>query len=168
MEHPPHRVHVVARESPVARRIQIAEKELFLKSQCDASNGACDLSRDESLSASGTLVIEQNAVTDEHIIRLAIVHGVPVRGHLAHRIRTARAKRGRLRLRPGCTPEHLGAARLIDANLAPPGLLEVTHRLENPDRADADDVGGVLRLIEREADAGTRPEAVAPPGPAAV
>src|SRR5258706_276499 len=61
LQHPPHRVDVVAGVAPVALRVQVAEPELLREPQFDPGHAVGDLAADELDPAARRLVIEQNA-----------------------------------------------------------------------------------------------------------
>ena len=50
----------------------------------------------------------------------------------------------------GYLAEHLGRTRLVQLRRAPAPLVVIAQRLEQSQRAQADHVGGVFRLIERD------------------
>ena len=69
----PHTLHIVFGIAPVAVGIEVAEIELVLQAIYDASHCYCDFSGYESLTATLTLVIEENAIHSIHSVALAIV-----------------------------------------------------------------------------------------------
>src|SRR6266851_1496315 len=105
-----------AGEAPIALGVEIAKVELVLQAFLDARGGARHLARHEGLAAARALMIEEDAVADEHIIGLAVIDGVPMRRDLAHRVRRARIERRALALRRRGGAVHLGRARLIAAH----------------------------------------------------
>ena len=78
LQHAPHRVDVVAGESPVALGIEVAHAQLGRQTELDACHGVRDLASHELDAASRRLVIEQDAAHRIQPVRLAIVHGDPV------------------------------------------------------------------------------------------
>ncbi len=57
-------------------------------------------------------------------------------------------------------PEHLGGSRLIIAHITSVTIVMVANRFEQAERAEADHVRGVLRLIERDPDVRLRGEII--------
>src|ERR1043166_3324569 len=90
LQHPPHRLDVIARESPVALRAQVAEIESALRAGDDAPHRPRNLAGDKILAASWGFVIEEDSVGDEQAIRLSMIHCEPVRCDLADGVRAAR------------------------------------------------------------------------------
>jgi hypothetical protein len=79
----------------------------------------------------------------------AVVHGGPVREQLGHAIRAARVEGGVLRLRHlGGSAEQFARAGLVEARAM--RQTQRAHGLQQPQRAQAIDVGGVLRLLEAD------------------
>lgn len=110
--------------------------------------GARHLARDKGFAAPRALVIEHDAVADEYPVGLAIIDRMPMRRDLADRVRAARVERRSFVLGCGCVAEHLGRSRLI----IPHGLAAIrdmiADSLEQAERAEHDDVRGVLRDLE--------------------
>src|SRR5262249_24447703 len=141
----------------VALRLKVAEVKLALKPMLDAPDGARDLPRDESLPATTTLVVEQDPVAHEHPVRLAIVLGDIERVRLGCSVETPRVKQRRLALRRlDDLAEELARARLLELG----GRARLANRLEQSHRAEASDLAGVLRDVERDADVGLRAKVV--------
>lgn len=63
---------------PITKGIQITQLEEFLLAEADLRHGASDLTRYEGLTTTGTLVVEEDTVTGEHIVSLAVVDNDPV------------------------------------------------------------------------------------------
>src|SRR5579862_198277 len=149
LQRKPHRFHVVSSETPIALGFEISEKELLLQPLLDATDRARDLAGYESFSALRTLVIKQDSIADKQAVGLPVIDGVPVGGHLADRIRTARIERGMLVLRRGGCPEHFGGPGLIITNLLAALADMITQRFEQPQRTQCIHVGGVFGDVER-------------------
>ena len=147
LQHPPHGLDVVLRVAPVPLRVQVPEPQLLLPPLLDRRHAHRDLPGHEVLSAAGGLVVEEDAVRDVHPVALAVVHGHPVAVDLGDRVGRAGMEGRSLRL-GGLLhqPEHLRAARLVDAGVEP----EVAHRVEHAQDADRGDVRGVHRHVERD------------------
>ena len=92
--HQPHRLDIVAGKSPVAFGIEVAQEELVLQTELDASGGAHDLSRYKRLAPSRTFVIEENAAAGKKAVAFPVVCCDPVRVELRHTVRRTRIKRG--------------------------------------------------------------------------
>ena len=95
LQHQPHALHVVARVAPVARRVEVAQAHALLHPRLDRRHGPRDLARDKGLAAPRALVVEEDAVDGEHIVRLAVVDDAPVAHQLGARVGGARVE-GRL------------------------------------------------------------------------
>src|ERR1039458_9802891 len=79
LEHEPHGFHVVARIAPIAVRVEIAEVQLALQPKFDAAQRARNLTSDEGLAAPLRLMVKQDAITDEQVVRFAKIDAVPDR-----------------------------------------------------------------------------------------
>ena len=117
LQHHPHRPHVVAREAPVAMRIQVAERKMVGEAELDPRHRVGHLPRHELQASPRRLVVEQNAGHREQIVALAIVHGDVVGERLGHPVGAAGMERRLLRLRrlPRLA-EHLARRCLIAPN----------------------------------------------------
>ena len=156
MQHPPHRLDVLGRVAPVAPGVEVAEVELVLQAGLNARHRAGDLAGHERLAAAFALVVEQDSVDREHVVRLAVVHRDPVAVDLGRAIRRARVKRRLLVLRRGSRAEHLRTRRLVEPGRDP----RRANRLEQPDRAETRDVAGVVGHLEADLDVALRTEVV--------
>src|ERR1700722_4540843 len=151
LQHQPHRLDVVAGESPIAARVQVSERQLLLDAHFDPRRAARDLARHEVLAAPWRLVIEEYPVACEQLVGLAIVDRLPVSVDLGARVRTARMKRRGLALRIlRYLAEHLRRARLVKLRRSPATFVVIAQRLEQSQRPQADHIGSVFRLIERD------------------
>src|SRR3954462_10553850 len=106
--------------APVAARLEVTEIKAILQAELDAREAARDLASNEGLAADRRLVVEEDAVTGKHAVRLAVVDGDPVGVKLGDAVRRARIEGRRLALRR--LPDHavqLGARRLVEAGLLP-------------------------------------------------
>ena len=63
LEHEPHRRHVVAGVAPVARGVEVAERDLVLQAELDARDRVGDLAGDELEPAARAFVVEEDAAT---------------------------------------------------------------------------------------------------------
>src|SRR6476659_2162528 len=141
----PHPFDVFRRVSPIAFCVQVAEEQFLLDALLNSSDCARNFAANESFAAARAFMVEQNAVAGAKAVALAIVNGRPICKNLCHAVRTPRPKWRLLSLRRLLSlAEHFAARRLIKAR-AQSGFADC---LQNPNRADAGDVGGVLRNIE--------------------
>src|SRR5262249_43040654 len=118
----PHSLNVIARMSPVALGVEIAKEQCLLRPELDGRYRARDLSCDEGLASSGTLVIEQDAIRSVHAVGLLVVDRDPISIHFCRRIWGARIKgRGLALGRFPHETEQLRSRSLIkaDASLHP-------------------------------------------------
>ena len=92
----------------------------------------------------------------EHVVRLAVVHGRPVRVELRDAVRRAGMERRRLALRRRRGAEELRRRRLVDARVE----LRRAHGLEQPERPEPRHVTGVLRRLEADLHVALRAEVV--------
>ena len=75
LQHQPHRADVVARESPVALRVEIAEAQHVRQAELDARHAVGDFAGDELEPAPRRFVVEQDAGDGEQPVALAVVDG---------------------------------------------------------------------------------------------
>ena len=146
LEHAPHALHVLRRVSPVADGVEVAHVQRGLQAGVDAGDGARHLAGHEGLAAARGLVVEQDSVHREHVVRLAVVAGGPVGVDLGRAVRAARPEGGVLGLRRGGRAEHLRRRRLVDLGADPGGA----DRLEQAHGGQTGDVAGEHRLVERD------------------
>ena len=64
--------------SPVPLGVDVAKFEVFHLSQGNFGHRAGDFPRDEGLAAPRALVVEEDSVADEHVVRLPVVPQDPV------------------------------------------------------------------------------------------
>src|SRR5574341_1326631 len=145
LEHHPHGLDIVARESPIAFGIQVSQIEVLLDPEFDPRRSFGDLATDECFTPSRRFVVEENAVTGEEIIGLAVVNGHPVGIHLCCAIRTSRIKWSGFSLRHlEDFSEHFAGGRLIELRLQP-GLANGFQKTNGPQSCD---FSRVLRNVE--------------------
>ena len=89
LQHEPHRLNVIACETPVAPRVDVTQREPGLQTKFDPPHGAADLASDEPLTAMRRLVVKQDPTDGEHPVGLAVVDRLPVRIDLGTRVRAA-------------------------------------------------------------------------------
>src|SRR5258706_13439299 len=152
LKHEPHGFHVVSGVTPIALRVEIAEKQLLLQPALNAAECARYFARYKRFPPPWGFVIEENAVAQEQFISLAVIHAVPVRGHLADAVRTARVERRSFILWGRRRAEHLGRPGLINANAIFAVHVIIPDHFEQAQRTGSYYVGGVLRLIEADSD----------------
>ena len=144
LQHPPHRLDVVRRISPVAPGIEVAHRQARLKPELDASHAVGNLPGDELETAPRRLVVEEDAAHREEAIRFAIIHGDEVSVGLRHAVRRARVERRALVLRHFAhLAEHLGRRRLVEARRG----RGVPHRLEHLRHAQRGELARQRRLV---------------------
>ena len=100
LQHAPHRVDVVARESPVAPRVEVAERAAPSRvPSLMRATASVTLRVTNSRPRRSALVIEQDPGHRVQPEALAIVHRDPVAVHLGDAVRAPRIERRRLALR---------------------------------------------------------------------
>src|SRR5258707_15099707 len=77
LQHKPHCFDIVAGKAPIALSLKIAKIKSVLQAFLDAPDCAGDLARDKRFAAARTLVIEENAITDEHPVGFPVVYRIP-------------------------------------------------------------------------------------------
>mmetsp|Transcript_84484 Transcript_84484/g.235302 ORF Transcript_84484/g.235302 Transcript_84484/m.235302 type:complete len:248 (-) Transcript_84484:147-890(-) len=159
LKHAPHALHIVTRVAPVALRVHVAQVQAVLQPALDAGHGARDLAGHESGSAPRRLVVEEDAVDAEHVVRLAVVLDNPKGVQLGHAVGRARVEGRRLGLRDllHLAVELRGgglveAARLLEARRA--------DGVEQAQRAQAVHVARVLGHVEGYLDVALRRQVV--------
>ena len=108
-------------------------------------------------------MVEEDARAGEQAVGLAVVDRLPVAVELGAGVRAAGVEGGRQRLRRRGRAEHLGAGGLVEPHRL--AAVELPDGLQQAQGAQADDVGGVERLVERDADVALGPEVVDLVGP---
>src|SRR5205807_7818811 len=149
----------IARVSPIAARLEIAEIQAVLQPDPYARQAARDLARDKRLAADRRLVVEENAVAGVEAVSFSIVDRNPVGVQLGYAVRRARIERRSLALRRFA---HL-AVQLRARCLIEPGSrfqFQDSYGFEKAQRAERIGVGRVLRLLERHRDMTLRGEVV--------
>ena len=106
--------------------------------------------------AAGRLVVEEDAVAGEHVVRFPVVDRHPVGVHLGGPVRGPGVERRLLVLRRRGGAEHLAGGRLVIAGLPS----RAAQRLEDAGRPQAGDVPGVFRDVEGHADVALRAQVV--------
>src|SRR5262245_63964985 len=145
----PHPLDKVAGVSPVARGIEVAEKQLLLQPAFDRRDRSRDLASDEGFASDRALVVEKNSVGGVKAVGLAVVDRNPMRVKLGRRVRRARIERRGLTLRDLLhLAEQLGGRSLIEAGLALQA--EDTDGLEQTQGPEPASAGGVFRQLERD------------------
>ena len=159
LEHPPHALDEIAGVPPVALGVEIAQIQPLLQSYLDPSRRARDLARDESLSADGRLVVEQDAVAGKEVVGFAVVDGDPIGVELGDPVRAAGVE--------GCVFV-LGHLLRFAVEFAGRGLVEAyrvgqaedAEGLQQAQRPEGIGVGGVLRCLEADLHVALSPEVV--------
>ncbi len=145
LEHQPHGLDVVAGEAPVALGVEVAQVELVLEAELDAGGGPGDLAGDEGLAAPGRLVVEEDAVAGVEPVGLPVVDRLPEGVHLGDSVGAAGVERGGLGLRHlDGLAVHLAGGGLVVADR----VVEVAHRLQQPQRPQRHHVGRVDGALE--------------------
>ena len=148
LEHQPHRLDVIAGESPVAFRLEIAEEELVLEAELDPGGRPGDLPGHEGLSAAGGFVVEEDAVGGKEVVRVPVVADDVVCVNLGGGVRALWLERGRLALGGRRRTEHLAGGGLVEAGLDS----RLPDRLKEPDCSETRHVPGVLRHVKTHTD----------------
>ena len=159
LEDAPHALHVVAGVAPVADGVEVAEVEAVIYAHLDADDGARDLPGDEGVAAARGLVVEEDAVGDVHVVGLAVVDHDPVGVLLGDAVGRAGVEGRELALGDlAHLAEELGGGGLVEAA----GLLEAAGAdgVQQAQRADGVDLGGVLGEVEGDLDVGLGAEVV--------
>ncbi len=134
--------------APVSLGVQVAEVEGLLLAAVDASDSAGDLTSDKSRTATRRFVIEENAVSGEHAVGLAVVDDDPVGVLLGDAVGRAGIERGGLRLGNLLDlSKELGSGGLIEAGEV--GQPARADGVEQTEGTDAVHLGGVLGHLER-------------------
>jgi len=106
-------------------------------------------------------MVEKNAIAGVESVGLTVVHGVPVRSAFGGSVGGPRVEGGGFGLRRRGGAEHLGGPGLVVADVGAAGVRDVgADGLEEAQRAGGDDVGGVVRDLERHSDVRLRGEVV--------
>jgi len=165
LQHPPHRLHVVTRVSPVASRVEVPERERVGQAVLDPRDPVTDLPFDELEPAPRRTVIEQDPGHPEEVVALAVVHRHPVPVELGRAVRRSRVERRRFALwRLDDLAEHLRRAGLVEADIG----IDDADRFEDSGHAERGDVAGEHRLREARHHEALRREVVDLGGPVLV
>lgn len=159
LEDAPHALHVVAGVAPVADGVEVAEVEAVVYAHLDADDGARNLPGDEGVAAARGLVVKEDAVGDVHVVGLAVVDHDPVGVLLGDAVGRAGIEGRELALGDlAHLAEELGGGGLVEAA----GLLEAAGAdgVQQAQRADSVDLGGVLGEVEGDLDVGLGAEVV--------
>src|SRR5437899_553615 len=145
----PHSFDIVARMSPVARGIEIAEVHSLLQAMLDRRHRARDLAGDESFAADRALVVEQDPVRGMYPVGFAVIDCDPMSVKLRRRIRRARVKRRCFVLRDLLSlAKQLGCRGLIESSLVL--AAENANGFEQAQSTDTVGVDSVFRRFERD------------------
>src|SRR5262249_24739901 len=144
----PHPFDIFRRVSPIAFCVEVAEKQFLLHPVLDGSDATRNFASDESLASPWALMVKHNAVAGAETVALAVIHRCPIRKNLGDTIRAARPERCLLVLRHLLGfPEHFAAGCLKKTRTQS----RFADRFQDPDRADACNIGCVFRNIEAHA-----------------
>ena len=139
LQHPPHRVDVIAGVAPVPASVEIAQPKLGGQAVLDAGDPVGDLAGDELDPPPRRLVVEQDPAHREEPVRLPVVHRDPVAVHLGHPVGRAGVEVGGLPLRRLVhLAEHLGGAGLVE----PGGRVDQPDRFQHPGHAEGGELAG--------------------------
>src|SRR5246127_1318555 len=142
-----HTLDIIAGMAPVALGLEIAEIDRVFEPGLDTGDRSRALARHEGLAADRALVVEQDAVTGEHAIRLSVIYRDPVAVELGPAIGRARVERRRLPLRDLLHQTiQLGCGGLIKPCF--PFHAKDADRLQQPEHTDRIRVGRVFRAFE--------------------
>ncbi len=157
LQHQPHCLHVVARESPVPRRVQVSQSQAVIHALLDPRHGVADLAGHKLQATPRRLMIKQDSRTGEQVVTLTVIHGDPVTVGFGHSVGAARVQGGRLSLRNFANlAEDLAARSLVELDLR----IEGTNGLQDASHAERGHLGGEHRLIPGGEHVGLRPEVV--------
>src|ERR1700675_3699521 len=78
LQHQPHRLDVVARETPIALGLEVSQQQLVLQPHLDAPETARDFPGDEVLASPRRFMVEQDAVYREQLVCLSVVDCLPM------------------------------------------------------------------------------------------
>jgi GT2 family glycosyltransferase len=144
----PHRLDVICRVSPIARRLHISEFEavgLFIKN----SHGfLADLVGDKVRSAARAFVVKQNSVADKKFISVAVISRQMIGENLCAAVGRNRVHRRRFALKAvrfNRVAEHFGRRRLVNLDVG----FHQAHGFEHVDGRKPGRVRRVNRLVER-------------------
>src|SRR5437660_7300035 len=146
--------------APISPRFEISEIEFFLQAELNSAQGARDLARNECFPSAWRLVIEENSVTDEEVVSLPLINGVPMSGQFAHSIRAARVERRCFILRRRRGPEHFRRSCLVKSGLSPGFTCIVAKCFQQAQGACRYYVRSILSLIETHAHVRLRTQVV--------
>ena len=151
LEHAPHGLDVVAGVAPVARGVEVPERQDVLQAELDAGDGVGDLAADELEPPLGPGVVEQDPARGVEPVRLPVVERRVVPEDLGRPVRRSRVEGRGLVL--GCLAdlaEHLRRRRLVEADGISVGPADDPDRLQQPEHPGATDVRGELGLAKRQ------------------
>ena len=159
LEHAPHALDVVAGVAPITLGVDVAEVEALVDALVDAGDGGGDLTGDEGLATTGTLVVEEDAVGKVHAVGLTVIHEDPEGVLLGDGIGRTGVEGGGLGL--GNLTDlsvQLGGGGLVESDL----LLHATSAdgIEHTEDTDTIGIGCVLGHIEGNLDVGHGTEVV--------
>ena len=162
LQHPPHRLDVVAGEAPVAAGLEVAQREALLQAERDPGDGPGHLAGDELVAAARALVVEQDAGGGVRAVGLAVVDRHVVAEGLGHAVGGARVERASSRVcgTSRTLPNISEDGRLVEAHPAHVVLGGDADRLEHPQHAHAGDLAGQLGLPPGQADEADRGQVV--------
>jgi hypothetical protein len=145
--------------TPITLRVHVAQVQTALLAKANICNRAGNLTRDECATTARALVVEQDAITRVHSVRLTVVDDNPVGVQLRNTIRRARVERSRLALRGlHDLAVQLGRGCLIEPHVA----LESARpdRVKQAERPESIDVSGVLGHLKGHFDVRLRTEVI--------
>jgi hypothetical protein len=159
LKHAPHTLDVVAGMAPIALGVDVAKVEAFVDALVDAGDGGGDLTGDEGLAATRTLVVEENTIRQVHAVGLTVVDEDPEGVLFGDGIGRTGVERSGLGL--GNLTDlsvELGGRGLVEADL----LLHTTGAdgIEHAENTNTIGIGGVLGHIEGNLDVGHGAEVV--------
>ena len=157
LEHQPHGFNVFGGIAPVAFGVQIAKVEFLLETHLYAGNGAGDFAGDESFTASGRFVVEEDAGGGMQSVGFAVVDSDPVGEDFRAGIRGARIEGGGFFLgRFQNFAIHLGGGGLVEAAVE----ADLADGFEHAQGANGGDFGGEIGHFEGDFDVGLGGEVV--------
>jgi hypothetical protein len=161
LQHPPHRLYVVAGEPPVPLGVQVAQPQFLGQPELDPGHPIRHLAGDELPAPPRRLMVEQDPRGGVHAVRLAVVDRHVVAVDLGHAVRRSRPQQGGLGLRHLLhLAEHLRRRGLVEAHPAQVVAAVQPGRLEHVQHAEAGDLAGQPGVLPRVGDEGNGAQVV--------
>ena len=151
LKHAPHTLDVIAGMAPITLGVNVSEVEALVNPLVDAGDGGGNLAGDECAAAAGTLVVEEDAISEMHAVGLAIIDKDPEGVLLGNGVGRTGVEGSGLGLRDLLhLAVKLGGGGLVELDL----LFHTTSAdgIEHAKNANTIGIGGVLGHIEGNLD----------------